>query len=381
MPPVYQTIDGLPLVDASIVFPAFGQPPTLLVGPSGSGKSYMEVDGFMSNAQDCTMGFFVTPTFDADANAYQIKNIPRANVMTFDPVKLCHIWKTITDLVQWYSRSTSNELVANFVAARQDMFHNAMMLFEQRKNIIREIVSPENSIVAEVEGTLFADFMLKEIAKLFPEATNDMSMDDQNVVLASHTSPPRAKIFIDDITVQLKGIEKDKRPVQFWSFASGKWEMADGKLKDAFNQLMTDFLTRGRHFASIAISIHNFDALGTDLRYELGPIVFCRGDAVGNALSIRTFPKNHKDELVAQWKKVEKVKNCKLVYIPNGIELNGQLTYFAAYIAKVHNEMGHFGCETYKNAMWAIGAQWKIWQKEQPAAGQSDVSQAVTELT
>lgn len=375
-----QVIDGLPLVDASAVFPSSGQPPTLLVGPSESGKSFMEVDGFMSNSEECTMGLFVTPSYDKEANAYIRMNIPRVNVITFDPVSLCNIWKTISDMSDWYSRSTSNELVMNFVKNRQQMFVNQINAYNQRIITIRNIVKPEQQLVQEVENTLFSDYMLKEIAKIFPAPTPDMSNDDQNVVLASHTTAPKVKIFIDDITVQLGGIEKDKRTVEFWSFANGKWEITKGKLKEAFNQLMTDFLTRGRHIASIAISIHNFNVLGSELRYELGPIVFCRGDAVGQALAIRTFPKNHKDELTEMWKKVEKIQYCKLVYFPNSIEWNGQRTYFAAYIAKPHKGELQFGCETCKQALIAIQQTWRSWQMEQPTQNISQTNQVVNDL-
>lgn len=247
----------------------FYSPPILIIGSSGCGKTTICIDLIYKFGSDCSNIYYITATKEsiADNTIAAIPKIFRRKP-TFDSIS--KVWEEIKLANE--TRNVDPEIIYRIIR---------LIYGDEFADDLKNKLKNETDLCFffEVTGRLIIEGV-KEMDDLSKFTTKELA------VINSFISKPNKTILIlDDMTTELQSMSVSKNKVSYnGSFLS---------IKEAFNCLLTDILTRARHYnVMVCIFVHNID-FGID-KSLISNIILLGDNVAQKVLNAKSFHDNAK---------------------------------------------------------------------------------------
>lgn len=269
----------------------FKLPPFIILAGTGGGKTTLAMDIIHKYSSECTYIYYISATEESMKKG-PTSTIPNVfkRPPTFESVSA--VWQDIKAMSEAVNGdiNTMKALLVGIVG-REQANDIVMKLDAETKRIkvIREGEYLKTKTRADA-GQLAMDdanaFACDTLAKLIVDrartvGTSKLTADEMIQLQSLVSRPPKILLLLDDVSSQLQGMGTDKRKVVFNNMSMS--------VKDAYQQLIMDILTRGRHYNMLTcIFVHSLKVIKSiDL---LANIVALDAQQAGRIQETRTFP-------------------------------------------------------------------------------------------
>lgn len=271
----------------------FKLPPFIILAGTGGGKTTLAMDIIHKYSEECTYIYYITATEDgirSDATS-SVPNVFKRKP-TFEDISA--VWSDI--------EAISKAVNADLTSLKSLL--TSICGVEQSNLIITKLDAETRRISQLREQEYAKDYSRQEAAKKALDDSKAFAYDtltklivdksrtigtaklttEEVILLQSLVSkPPKILLMLDDVSSQLQGINSDRRKVMY---NNGMMQ-----IKEAYNQMIMDILTRGRHYNMLTcLFVHSLDVLKSkDL---LANVVVMDSQQAGRVAASTTFPKN-----------------------------------------------------------------------------------------
>lgn len=236
----------------------FYSPPTIIVGSSGCGKTTICLDLIFKFGSDCSNIYYITATKESitDNTISAIPKIFRRkptfeNISkVWEEIKLANETRevdpdSIYKIIQiMYGQDFTENLKAKIEAKRLEILKRNQKIW--KNNVSNHVEDDSLCFFYEVVGRLIIEGA-KQMKDLSEFTVKELAVINSFISKANKTI-----LILDDMTTELQSMSVNKSKVNYnGSFLS---------VKEAFNCLLTDILTRARHYnVLVCIFVHNID--------------------------------------------------------------------------------------------------------------------------
>ena len=287
----------------------FGQPPYIIVGTTGSGKTKLSIALLYLYAKECTRIIYVSETksssFEIGENS-DVAKIPKVFRRTATFESLNGIWNDIKNEhdahlfnEQDYVRILKTLWVDEPDKINKDLQTLQQEFSKQLKEITAKYTSSgisaeEANSKASVDLTaLRCDVLSKMILNSVeqkPKNTEKLTEKEMRVVSSIISPMPKSLIILDDVSAEMDKMQA----------SSGRNVRFNGEtlsVSKAYNALITDILTKGRHYnAIICLFLHSLDAIQKE---KISNLVIFDQAAASKILLSKSIPKSVQQSLGA----------------------------------------------------------------------------------
>ena len=253
----------------------FHAPPTVIVGSSGCGKTTICIDLIYKFGGDCSNIYYVTATKDSIADN-TISAIPK--IFRREPTfaSINNIWEEIKLANETLSVDPSKIYKIIQIIYGQEFVNDLKEKFAEKKYQTKD---DELCFFYEVISRLIIEGC-KEMTDL-----SKFSVKELSIINSFISKPNKTILILDDMTTELQSMSTSKSKVNYnGGFMS---------IKDAFNCLLIDILTRARHYNTmVCIFVHNID-FGIDKSY-ISNIILLGDNVAQKVLNAKSFHDNVK---------------------------------------------------------------------------------------
>lgn len=230
----------------------FRQPPYIIFGASGSGKTVLSLDLIYRYSGDCTNIYYVTSTPDNMQDDNRIGAIPQCYRRKPTVQNIINIWEEIID--QNTTISITPETLYGLIseAYEKDGTNIITELRRETDKILNEQISyykshtqtsSECSKYAKQDSLAFLYETVIAIIDDYIKQNGDskFSVKSMNLIRSFYSrKTPKTMLIFDDITSELESFATSKVKVTY----NGQTKTE----KEAISSVFSDILTRGRHF-------------------------------------------------------------------------------------------------------------------------------------
>lgn len=269
----------IPFVPVKDMFRIADQIPIVCIGDTGCGKTTLALDILYHYANQAPYVYFVTQTekniFDND-----LSRIP--SFFIHDPRKdalgvLQRIWNDITSRVDAMTAMTDENKYLHILGILYPGVDFSSMLRELEGDAKIETAT----LIVETVTRLIIDKV-----KMKPEVLDDMLESDRRAINALISTTTKSILILDDVSGLLEACAK----------ATGKTAGLDGVLaprKEVFKQLLSDIVTRGRHYnCLVCMFVHSFDAIPDETIKKMTKMILLGGPALTTFRRMTRFGDN-----------------------------------------------------------------------------------------
>lgn len=270
----------------------FNEPPYIIVGVSGGGKTTLCIDLLTKFSKESTNIYYVTSTQESLTDD-TISMIPKAFRRSPNYESLYNIWREIKaayDATNVDPTKLSNMLTT--LCGKQEATSILKRLEEKRKKIENEQLSRyrQNGLKddeaiqnSKDDGKAFYIDTLTHLILDFAKTrgTRNFSEIDMLTLNSFISKAPKTMLLLDDVSGELEGLNKNKKKVNY--------EGQTLTVSDAYKSLIIDILTRGRHYgALICLFLHSIDIL--QQKSYINNLVLLNTASAQKVCNARTFP-------------------------------------------------------------------------------------------
>jgi len=257
----------------------FGFPPYVIVGKTSIGKTTLMFDILYHNSFDATNIYLFTNT-QKDFSGPLVM-LPDICWVKSTPENYIDVWEDIKTKNEMYKKINSEEginFACNIIKKIDPMNFDA--IYKKIDDYVDDITAkstlPSNAdkdyYNINTKLALRSELIYKSMLDLINKNKDklpELSKEERLFIHAFYSEKPKTILFFDDVTSDLEGFKKSTERVNCNTEAyNGK------KVKDVIPMLMTDILTRGRHFnAIICIFIHDLNTLGDNAKDHLANLI------------------------------------------------------------------------------------------------------------
>lgn len=239
--------------------------PYICTAMSGKGKTTLAIDLIYSFAKECSNVYYITATKESMTDD-SISLIPKAfrREPTFENMQ--NAWNEIVGQNEAINAQPEKltELIIKIYG--EEVAKTLNKQIETQKNIIRERNSKiykqngdsKDVIQQKIKNDMLAfTYEIKRRVILFAfKEFNDLdeklTIEETSIVNAFISKPPRTLLILDDVTSELERLKSDTNKVLVNDSYVSK--------SKAFQSLLTDILTRARHFnCMVVFFVHSID--------------------------------------------------------------------------------------------------------------------------
>lgn len=241
----------------------FNQPPYIILGNSGKGKTTICLDLLHRHAHECTNIYFVTKAEDK-VNDNTINKIPEVYRRSPNFESLNKIWLEMnagysimglkpTKLLELISELSDRNTVT---AIRNKLSERSNQLREDQKRLYEKAGCDDIPSLIHADIEAFEMEVLTRIAidLANTRGTEKLSETSMYNLKSLVSEKPKTLLFLDDVSSELIQLATDKTKTKFKDKVL--------PIKDAYKALFMDILTRGRHMnAIICLFLHSTDII------------------------------------------------------------------------------------------------------------------------
>ncbi len=280
----------------------FGVQPYTCTGVSGSGKTTLCVDLIYEFGKKCTNIYYVTATKETASDNY-ISLIPQAFRRKPTCKNIVNIWqeiisaseaydvdhkKTMQIIIKLYGETVAqkinNELqnkIAEIERRNTDMYTRGKKQSDQIIDLVRD---DANAFKYE-----FVRRVILNGINEFGDAS--LTGDEISIVNGLVSKKPTTLLILDDVTTEMENAKTSKNKVLY----NGSSHLE----RDVFNNVISDILTRGRHYNCLIIFfLHTIDIF-SNVKDKLLNLICFDGSAAQKLVQSRTLGDNVRKTLSA----------------------------------------------------------------------------------
>lgn len=307
----------------------FHQTPYICTGLSGGGKTTLAIDLIYTFAKECSNVYYITATKESliDDSISQIPKCFRREP-TYD--NIAGIWQDIVEQNEATNapKEKLNELLIAMYGEQITKDVNDK-IEEQKKTIISRNTKLYKSqgirddLISEyVKDDLLAfDYELKRRIILYgindcknkKELDEKLTVEQSSIVNALVSKPTQTLLIFDDITKEIEQMKMDKNKVFVNDLLVTK--------SQAFQSIITDILTRARHFNCIVVFfVHTIDLF--DGKDKIDRLIMFDESMTQKLQNLKSFNRKMKKLISAAADKVFKNPNNKHMFLYYAISSN-----------------------------------------------------------
>ena len=307
----------------------FYSPPSIIVGSSGCGKTTICLDLIFKFGYDCSNIYYITATKESmtDNTISAIPKIFRRKP-TFETIS--KVWEeiklanetrevdpdSIYKIIQIiYGQEFTESLKEKMEAKRMEILKDNQKIWKNNQS--NHVEDDSLCFFYEVVGRLII-----EGAKQMKDLS-EFTVKELSVINSFISKPNKTILILDDMTTELQSMSVSKNKVNYnGSFLS---------VKEAFNCLITDILTRARHYnVMVCIFVHNID-FGID-KSLISNIILLGDNVAQKILNAKSFSDDAKAIIRATKDHVFNNPNLKHYFLSVNLANNT----FCCSIADLH---------------------------------------------
>ena len=246
----------------------FNVQPYVILGTSGSGKTKLSMHLIYRYAEECTKIFYVSSTKASSFNVVDddINRIPRVFRRTPSYEDIYGIWHDIVeeDTALQVSAGNYEAILSKILgdkgkAAVKHVQEKCLEVYKEQKE--RYLKRGDDSDTAEKNAKRDETAMkCSALSILLVDAVNQkgnqmLSEKELLIVDSLISARPQTLLILDDVTAEMEALKANATKMV-------KWQGTQYKVARAYELLITDILTRGRHYnCLIAIFLHDLSVI------------------------------------------------------------------------------------------------------------------------
>ena len=274
----------------------FNEAPYIIIGSSNSGKTTLCLDLLTKFSKECTNIYYITST-EEDFNDNTMKMIPRAFRRKPKYKILYDIWKEI----EMQSVAIKNdELRLNSIIIsllgneKASGIINKLQLKQkqiQKEQLARyRSTNMEESKCIQCANDDANAFYIDTISRIILDSartvgTRNLSTDEMMILTGFVSKKPKFLLLLDDVSSELDSLSSDSHKVEY------KGQVL--KTSAAYEALLLDILTRGRHYGGIiCMFLHDISIIKS--KSLINNLVLLNSAGAQKVTNARTFPDDMK---------------------------------------------------------------------------------------
>lgn len=246
----------------------FNSQPYVILGTSGSGKTKLSMHLIYRYAEECTKIFYVSSTKASSFNVVDddINRIPRVFRRTPSYEDIYGIWHDIVeeDTALQVSAGNYEAILSKILgdkgkAAVKYVQEKCLEVYKEQKE--RYLKRGDDQDTAEKNAKRDETAMkCSALSILLVDAVNQkgnqmLSEKELLIVDSLISAKPQTLLILDDVTAEMEALKANATKMV-------KWQGTQYKVARAYELLITDILTRGRHYnCLIAIFLHDLSVI------------------------------------------------------------------------------------------------------------------------
>ena len=279
----------------------FEEPPFIIVGASTSGKTTLCLDILSKFSKQCTSIYYVTST-EENLKDDSISMIPRAFRRKPKFKTLYGIWKEIRaqhTATNVDPLKLGNMLISLIDKEKATVILNALQakrdqIQKEQLARYRQMGHDENTVIQyakEDAKAFYIDTIVKIILDLARTVgTRKLSADDMMILSGFISKAPRVLLLLDDVSSEMDSLKRDNHKV--------KYEGETIQTGKAYESLLVDILTRGRHYgALICMFLHSIEIINQ--KSYINNLILLNDGAAQKVANARTFPEDMRRIILA----------------------------------------------------------------------------------
>lgn len=286
------TLQYKPIID---IF-KFNEAPYIIIGSSMSGKTTLCLDLLTKFSKDCTNIYYVTST-EEDFNDNTIKMIPRAFRRKPKYKNLYDIWKEIEmqSLAIKNDELRLNSIIITLLGNEKASGIIGKLQTKQKQIQKDQLARYRGMNMEESKCIQYANddanaFYIDTISRIILDSartvgTRNLSADDMMILTGFVSKKPKFLLLLDDVSSELDSLSRDTHKVEYKGQTM--------KTGAAYESLLLDILTRGRHFGGIiCMFLHDISIINR--KSLINNLVLLNSAGAQKVINAHTFPDDMK---------------------------------------------------------------------------------------
>ena len=308
----------------------FGSQPYIITGTSGAGKTKLSMHLIYRYARECTKVFYVSSTKASSFNATDddINLIPKVFRRSPSYDEIYGIWHDILEEYKAISASPEEyeQILVKIFGEERDKAKSTIKYIsdkcselykDQKKKYLETSKDEEESekYARRDENAMKCSCLSILLVDAIKQKGNQMLSEKELLTVNSLVSKkPKILLILDDVTAEMEGLKSSASRMV-------KYEGKAYRINQAYDLLITDILTRGRHYnCLIAIFLHDIKVVKPEQIKNI--VVFDSG----SAQQLQLLKKISKDFL-------------RTLSMVSPIVFNGEYKYYFIYGKPMENEV------------------------------------------
>lgn len=273
----------------------FNRPPYLIIGSSTCGKTTIAIDLIYEYAAELTYIVFMTPTKVTVQNA-TLSNIPKMFIRKPSFEALNNVWREIlrmntgVNIEEEKLKALIIKLYENGAEITSKLDVTAQNILKEQTEVYEKQKKPNASELALMDSRAFIydTAMRLLIDKIETVGTDKLKDEEMALVMSLVSVKPKVLLILDDMTKELADMQNNKNKVLY----NGRQTLE----KEAFESLLINILTTGRHSALVAMFVHSIDIFNK--KEYLNNLVLLDKTSVQKIANARSYPENSRAMLL-----------------------------------------------------------------------------------
>ena len=286
----------------------FNKQPYICTAMSGGGKTTLAIDLIYTFAKECSNVYYITATKESMIDD-SISLIPKAFRREPTYENMQHVWDEITNRFDAFNAKPEKitELIVKIYGEKtaekinDEIEKQKAIIMKRNSKMYKEAGKPREIIPQLVSDDILAfTYELKRRVILFAykefQNLDEKLTEEQTAIVNSFVSKPtKSLLILDDITSEFERLKTDNNKV----LVNDSW-LSKSK---AFQALLTDILTKGRHYNCIVVFfVHTIAVF--DSKEMIDRIVMFDSSSVQKLNGLKSLEKKTKDLLLTAGNKL-----------------------------------------------------------------------------
>lgn len=230
----------------------FYSPPYICTAKSGKGKTTLAIDIIYTFAKQCSNIYYITATTETMIDN-AISLIPKAFRREPTLENMMNVWQEVKNqnecinappeqidkiIITIYGENIAKKINDEIEEQKQIIIARNSKLYKDKSLIKNDILA----FVYELKRRIILFGLYEKADEGIEEK---LTVQQSNIINSFVSKPNRSLIIMDDITSELQKLQTDNSKIEYNGEFINK--------RDAFQQLLTDILTRARHYNCLVI--------------------------------------------------------------------------------------------------------------------------------
>lgn len=292
----------------------FGQPPYIHLGATGSGKTTLSIDLMHTFSKVCSNIIYITST-DSKISDNTMDQIPKFIRREPTIQNFVNCWREIThsydcinprteDLTKMLSNIYGSNVALNLISKLNK--EKERIASEQLEKYKKSNNNYAYNNASDDANAFYYDTIVRIIFDgIKVHGTNKLTNNEMAILNGFVSRRQRTLLIMDDVTSALESSSKSTEKI--------KYNNTTMNAKDAMQTLLTDILTRGRHYnCIICIFLHQLDALN---KSTINNLIVMDQSAAKKISNARTFSDTVKNKLISVIPYIWTKKTYRFLYM------------------------------------------------------------------